>query len=146
MNNEIVFDKLTWLQQFLNIFVESMHIKEEDFTVSVPDIISIIVDVNKEIEQIKQFHSLDHISTAKELSLYCYYILKRKPIMIRDEEKHLNKINEKFCVSLLLSSVNIEKKLNKEYIRFLVDMFYRAELTKDAIYLLANTLKQMEEE
>ncbi|MFR5875790.1 MAG: hypothetical protein ACLUFN_04800 [Eubacterium sp.] len=146
MNNEMVFDKLNWLRRLLNTFVESLNIQDDDFSVSVPDLISIIVDVNKEIDQIKQFHSLDYISTAKELSLYCYYILKRKPIMIKDEEKYPNQINEKFCVSLLLSSVNIEKKLNKEYIRFLVDMFYRAELTKDAIYLLANTLKQMEEE
>lgn len=29
--------------------------------------------------------------------------------MIKDEEKYPNQINEKFCVSLLLSSVNIEK-------------------------------------
>lgn len=80
MNNEMVFDKLNWLRRLLNTFVESLNIQDDDFSVSVPDLISIIVDVNKEIDQIKQFHSLDYISTAKELSLYCYYILKENQL------------------------------------------------------------------
>lgn len=140
-----IHNKLEWLNELLLMFVQFENVKEEDFTLSVPELINIIIDVDEEIRKIRQFHSLSHVSIARELSLYCFYILKRKPIIIIDRiEYYGNQINERFCVFILLSSTVNIGIWDEEYIQFLVSMFYNGELSKDAIYLLAITMHQMD--
>lgn len=143
IKHEEIEKKLKWLQELLRMFVQVQRIEEEDFALSVPGLINIVMDVDEEISKIKQFHSLDHVSMVREMSLYCYYILKRKPIIVTiEKEKYTSQINEKFCVFLLLSSTKNSEIWDSEYISFLLSMFYRGELSKDALYLLAFTMHQ----
>ena len=145
ISQEEIEYKLKWLQELLRMFVQSLNVNEEDFTLSLSELINIVVDVNDEISKIMQFHSLLRVSVAREVSLYCYYFLKRKPIIIMDEKQECShQINERFCVFLLLNSVTNVEIWDKEYIQFLVSMFYRGELSKDAIYLLSNTISQID--
>lgn len=143
IKHEEIEKKLKWLQELLRMFVQVQRIEEEDFVLSVPGLINIVMDVDEEISKIKQFHFLDHVSMTKEMSLYCYYILKRKPIIVTAEKgEYTSQINEKFCVFLLLSSTKNSEIWDSEYIRFLISMLYRGELSKDALYLLAITMHQ----
>lgn len=137
--------KLKWLQELLRTFVHYMNIEEEGFSLSISELINIVMDVEEEIDRIKKFHSLDHVSAEREVSLYCYYILRRKPIIVIDEKKKCaSQINERFCAFMLLSRENNKEIWDKEYLQFLISMFYRGELSKDAIYLLAITMHQMD--
>ena len=145
MNHDEIEHKLKWLQELLHMFVQYMDIEEKIFSLSVPCLINIVMDVYEDVCKIKQFHNLDNLvqpSVAREVSLYCYYILKRKPIIITDE--YASQINEKFCVFLLLSITENREVWDKEYIQFLISMFYRGELSKDAIYLLTMTVCQVD--
>lgn len=145
MNNSQIESKLKWLHELLSTFVKSMNVEEDTFTISVVGLINIVVDVDKEISKIVEFHQLTHVSVAREVSLYCYYFLKRRPIIITDEtNKYADQINERFCVFLLLSITENIKIWDQEYIQFLISMFYRGELSKDAMYLLTMTMRQTE--
>lgn len=143
INREDIEYKLKWIQELLRMFVQFMNIEEEGFTLSVPGLINIVMDVDEEIGKIKQFHNLSHVSIVREVSLYCYYILKRRPIIVIDEA-YTSQMNEKFCAFILLSSTESKEVWDKDYLQFLVSMFYRGELTKDAIYLLAMTMHQVD--
>lgn len=145
MNHDEIEHKLKWLQELLHMFVQYMDIEEKFFSLSVPCLINIVMDVYEDVCKIKQFHNLVQPSVAREVSLYCYYILKRKPIIITDEtNEYASQINEKFCAFLLLSITKNREVWDKEYIQFLIGMFYRGELSKDAIYLLTMTVCQVD--
>lgn len=145
MNHDEIEDKLKWLQELLRMFVQYMDIEEETFSLSVPCLINIVMDVEEDVRKIKQFHNLVQTSIAREVSLYCYYILKRKPIIIINETiEYASYINEKFCAFLLLNSTENREIWDKEYMQFLISMFYRGELSKDAIYLLTMTVRQID--
>ena len=138
--------RLKWLQEMLRMFVQHMNVEEDAFTLSLSSLINIVMDVNEDISKIKQFHPIiEQVSVAREVSLYCYYILKRKPIIVLNEEKeYANQINERFCAILLLSHTEKREIWDQDYIQFLISMFYRGELSKDALYLLAINIYQVD--
>ena len=143
MNNGEIENKIRFLHELMDTFIQFVDIEKEAITLSVSSLINIVIDVNEEIDKIRQFHHLASVSIAREMSLYCYYFLRRKPIAVMDETKEYAEcINEKFCAFLLLSNTENIEIWDHEYIRFLISVFYRGELSKDAIYLLAMTMCQ----
>lgn len=143
-NRDYIKDRLTMLQTLLTKFIDLSHIDTNDVVVSVPSLLSIVTDVEIDINKEKQFHMLSVVSEAKEISLICYYLLKRKPILITNSStEDDNLINEKFCLYLILGLVEDKKLLdafNSKYIRFVLYTFYRGELSKEALYLYVHTL------
>lgn len=139
-NTEI---QLKWFYNLFESFANKIDSKKDDISISVPILIEIIMDVDSEINKLVAFHNLVNISRVRQISLYCYYILKRRPIIASQNVKHASNMNEYFCIILLLSGLSLDINNisdNEEYIDFIIYMFKNGELTKDAIYMLAKTL------
>lgn len=142
INNQNIEKKLEIFESLLMQFMDSIDIERDNIRLSIPSLVSIVTDAEIDIEKEKKFHSLSGVSEAREISLICYYILRRKPIVIDDTDgDNVNLINEKFCAYLLLSSLASIEHIDKSYVDFLISMLYKGELSKDALYLLAITLK-----
>ena len=145
IDNKNVEMKLERLNSLLMQFIDSIDIKGDNIRLSIPSLISIVTDTEIDIEKEKNFHGLVCVSEAKEIALICYYILRRKPIVVDGtNDNNANLINEKFCAYLLLGSLMNIEHIDKSYVDFLVSMLYKGELSKDAIYLLATTLKTVD--
>lgn len=135
--------RISVLFNMLNDFISTGYAKQ-NVKISKQAVFNIVADVDTELMKIKTFHGM-YASECKETSLLCYYFLKRKPIIYESAEGE-DTINEKFCVYLILSRLNVkarDKIVTKDYIEYLVYMFYRGELSKDAIYMLAMTIEMM---
>lgn len=136
--------RISVLINMLNDFISTLGYAKQSVKISKQAVFNIVADVDTELMKIKTFHGV-YASECKEISLLCYYFLKRKPIIFESTEGE-DTINEKFCVYLILSRLNVkarDKVVTKEYIEYLVYMFYRGELSKDAIYMLAMTIEMM---
>ena len=142
------------LKQINNLvkrFAKILAIDFERISVSVSHLVEIILQVDIDKNRISIFHSDDSISEIRESSLYCYYFLRKKPIATSGDFKYSTQINELFCIYLLLSTISVDCKMKgkKEpfnlitegYFKSLLYAFSDGELSKDALYLLADTIR-----
>ena len=89
------------------------------------------------------FHNDMVTSEYKETALYCYWIIKLRPLWTSPDVKSSERINEKFALHLyvaLLKKYNedfSEKDgISKKHIRELLYSFRYRDLTKEAMILM----------
>ena len=148
--NEIV-EKLEEFNKLFVKFSEYLHCDADVLSTSVPNMIDIIIEVEKEKKKIAIFEQSSSISEVREISLYCHFILKKRPIIMTQEKfRQLPKnINEFFCVYLLMCTISLTIKpigekgayFPEQYIKRLLYIFSNGDLSKDALHLLAITLQ-----
>lgn len=103
----------------------------------------IIVRVHKRKHYFKIFHNEMITSEYKETALYCYWILKLRPLWIDPSNKSSERINEKFALHLYISLLKkynegfSEKDgISKSHIRELLYSFRFRDITKESMILM----------
>jgi hypothetical protein len=87
-------------------------------------------DYFEDIKRTRQFHGINLANVNKIYGYGIYWLLRRKPIQIRDEGKVSKEnlfINEKVCVALLLSKAMAEMNVcvkDQERVNKFSDMLY----------------------
>ncbi len=103
----------------------------------------IIIRVHKRKHYFRVFHDEMITSEYKETALYCYWILKLRPLWIDFSDASSERINEKFALHLyitLLKKYNEEFSeedgINKLHIRELLYSFRFRDITKESMILM----------
>lgn len=68
-----------------------------------------IIDYFEDIRRLKKFHGVDHINSIKIVSYTAYWLLRRKPIQIKELDKELLYINEYFVLAYILDFLEYSK-------------------------------------
>ena len=146
-----VTEILKQINSLLKKFAGILSIDSERISVSVSHLVEIILQVEMDKNRIAIFHNNSHISEIRESSLYCYYFLRKRPIAVSEDFKYTTQINELFCIYLLLSTISIDCKargkkepyhmITEEYFKSVLYIFSNGELSRDALYLLADTIR-----
>ncbi len=61
-----------------------------------------LVDYFEDIRRLKNFHGMQHINSIKLVSYTSYWLLRRKPIQITQNDKDLLYINERFILAYII--------------------------------------------
>ena len=61
-----------------------------------------ILDYFEDVKRLKLYHHLEHINSIKIVSHMAYWLLKRKPIQVKEAEKELVYVNERFVLGYIL--------------------------------------------
>ena len=61
-----------------------------------------LIDYFEDIRRLKKFHGVEHINSIKIVSYTSYWLLKRKPIQIKELDKELLYVNESFILVYIL--------------------------------------------
>ena len=103
----------------------------------------IIVRVHKRKHYFKVFHNDMVTSEYKETALYCYWILKLRPLWIEPSVKRAERINEKYALHLYVSllkkyneTFSEKDGINKKHIKELLYSFRFRDMTKESMILM----------
>lgn len=144
ISEEEYIGEIDKLDTLLRDFCEASGLyKYEDVRVNLSSQRDIIVRVHKRKYYFKMFHNDMVTSEYKETALYCYWIIKLRPLWTSPDVKSSERINEKFALHLyvaLLKKYNedfSEKDgISKKHIRELLYSFRYRDLTKEAMILM----------
>lgn len=138
-------------------FMESNGYEKHDVLIFETEVFQIITKVHQRKEYFKYFHHLN-ISDFKELALYCFWIIKIKPLHFDDtnatekDKISFKSINEKFALfyiiktfrSLAANDSKKQKRINalftEQYMYELVYSFTYRDISKEALILLVETM------
>ena len=137
-------DEIEKLDSLLMDFCSASGLYDYDkVAVNQSAIRDIIVRVHKRKHYFKVFHNDMVTSEYKETALYCYWILKLRPLWIEPSVKKSERINEKFALHLYISllkkyneTFSEKDGINKKHIRELLYSFRFRDLTKEAMILM----------
>lgn len=132
------------LDELLHDFCEGSGIYPYDEVVTNMECLrDIIVRVHKRKHYFKVFHNEMDTSEYKETALYCYWIIKLRPLWINPEYEKAERINEKFALHLYVSLLKkynedfSEKDgINRKHIRELLYSFRFRDITKESMILM----------
>lgn len=68
-----------------------------------------LIDYFEDVKRLKNFHNVDHINAIKIVSYVSYWLIRRKPIQILDNQKELVDINERFVLAYIIGFLNNSK-------------------------------------
>lgn len=130
---EKIMSRFNALEDYLNIFIERSKFKD-NVVVSYSLLNQAVIDYFADIDRLKNFHHIEKINFIKVHAYSAYWLLRRKPIQIRDDnndDTELAFINENFVASYLLQflrgdnhGVVIKKDNRWEYDEFVENLKY----------------------
>lgn len=137
-------DEIEKLCSMLQDFCEaSKTYKYNDVVVNISAVRDVIIRVHKRKYYFMLFHNDMITSEYKETALYCYWILKLRPLWINPSVKKSERINEKFALHLYVSllkkyneTFSEKDGINKKHIRELLYSFRFRDLTKESMILM----------
>lgn len=108
-------DRLNSLISDINVFIEASGLEDEVYLNSL-SLGYALIDYFEDIRRLKSFHGVEHINCIKIVSYTSYWILKRKPIQLKEKAGKLSiYINERFVVAYILDFLsNDEHILHRE--------------------------------
>lgn len=132
------------LDKLLRDFCEGSGLYSYDEVVAnMESLKDIIVRVHKRKHYFKVFHNEMNTSEYKETALYCYWILKLRPLWIHPENERSERINENFALHLYISLLkkyngdfSVKDGINRMHIRELLYSFRFRDLTKESMILM----------
>ena len=144
MTEDEYWEEVKHIDKLLNDFCEASTIYEyEDVKINIKTIQDIIVRVHKRKHYFKVFHNEMITSEYKETALYCYWILKLRPLWIDAGNSKADRINEKFALHLYLTLLkkynedfSQEDGIDKLHIRELLYSFRFRDITKESMILM----------
>lgn len=100
---EKIKSRYTTLEGYLKIFIERSQFKDK-VRISYGMLNQAVVDYFSDIDRLKNFHHIERINFIKIHAYSAYWLLRRKPIQIieEDEDSEMAFINENFVASYLL--------------------------------------------
>lgn len=137
-------EEVCYLDELLRDFCEGSGIYSyESVVTNMKCLRDIIVRVHKRKHYFKIFHNEMVTSEYKDTALYCYWILKLRPLWVDPDNEKSERINEKFALHLYISLLKkynedfSEKDgINKKHIRELLYSFRFRDITKESMILM----------
>jgi len=106
----------------------------------------VIIDYFVDSVRVKEFHNIKNTNTEKVYAYATYWLVRRKPIQIKENFNGCEFINEYFVTTFLASNIAIEKginvtKINKSpaFLQFQELLFYNLKyrvLTQQSLELM----------
>lgn len=101
-----------------------------------------LLDYFEDIRRLKEFHKVNHINNIKIVAYTSYWILRRKPLQILEQEKELMYINERYIAAYILDHLSedgdhILNRTNSGLKSFSESLFYFLKYR----FLSANSLE-----
>ena len=142
---------------FNNFLFANDYGSDLTFSVNNTDLSLIIRKVDQRKHYFREFHAIE-MSELKEISLYCFWVIKFRPYHINNCDESVNdSINEKFCAWFIIhtirtliqsdksgsSSESALDYISDEYIYQLVYSFRLRDISKEALILLTETIALM---
>lgn len=146
------------VQGFLDSFLEKSVLTRDDISVNDALLLKSVIRVDQRSDYFTYFHSevdedgnviIDKMSQYKQIALFCFWIIKYKPIHINDSITELNyydknhcTVNEAFAAYIFISQINSSKILSKNQkkyyksIEYTEDLFYKFmhhDISKEAM-------------
>ena len=116
---------LTASTEFINKMGYAESVKVEEIT-----LLCTILDYYSDISRLKAFHNITHVHETKVISYEAYWLLKRKPFQVLNNDINVLYINEKFVLSRIIHCICQDNNesvltLNNEKLSFFTDtLFY----------------------
>lgn len=109
---ETIKDRFEYLYKMIISFIENFDSKYISINTTILE--QIIIDYFSSIKEIKSFHMVNNISQAKSCAYMSYWLLRRKPIQLKDSQNdpNLSFINEKFVVFYIMYFLTGEQKID----------------------------------
>ena len=130
---EKIMSRFHSLEEYLNIFIERSEFKNH-VMISYNLLNQAVIDYFADIDRLKNFHHIERINFIKVHAYSAYWLLRRKPIQIVDdnhEDAELAFMNENFVASYLMQflrgenrGVVIKKADRLEYDEFVENLKY----------------------
>lgn len=144
MTEEEYIKEVRDLDQLLHDFCDSSDLYAyESVVTNINTLRDIIVRVHKRKYYFQVFHNEMITSEYKETALYCYWVLKLRPLWIDPKNKSSERINEKFALHLYISLLkkynedfSEEDGINRLHIRELMYSFRFRDITKESMILM----------
>lgn len=155
---EVATNEMNDLLDLIKSFMEKSTLSNEEIEWSDALLLKIVVRVDQRSDYFTYFHStvnqqgdiiLDEMSEYKKIALLCFWIIKYKPLRIKDKQADLIyysrnhcTINETFAAYLFVSQIFVSKLVGKRqksyYISksYLSDLFYKFmhhDISKEAM-------------
>ena len=155
MTDEELQSEALRLNEIVLAFLNANGYDPKNVFVDETSIFQIITRIHKRKQYYLYFHNLD-VSDLKELGLYCFWIVKLRPLSRKNEndspetKADFESINEKFAVYNIITKLRSllpENKTNSvnaffsnKYIYELVYSFTYRDISKEAMILLVETI------
>lgn len=129
---EKIMSRFSALEEYLNIFIGRSKFRD-NVMISYSLLNQAVIDYFADIDRLKNFHHINKINFIKVHAYSAYWLLRRKPIQIVDDndDTELAFMNENFVVSYLLQflrgddkGVVIKKKDRLDYDEFVENLKY----------------------
>ncbi len=69
-----------------------------------------LVDYFEDIRRLKEFHRIQHVNSIKIVSYTSYWLLRRKPIQLLNQDKDLIYVNERFVLAYIMDFLSSTDK------------------------------------
>lgn len=140
--------------QIIIDFILSNGYEQNDVFIDETSVAQIITRVNKRKQYFQYFHHLN-LSDLKELGLYCFWIIKLRPLSragtcdTPDKKSDFESVNEKFAIYNIIAKLRslmpndeerVNQLFNEKYIYELLYSFTYRDISKEAMILLIETM------
>ncbi len=138
------FEQVKFINSMLNDLCKyDSNVSISSVKVNLESIKDVISRVDKRKYYFKVFHKDMKLSEYKETALYCFWILKLRPFWINGNGFQAEKINEKFCLHMVLCLLkkynnlfNAKDGIDIKYANELIYSFRFRDLSKEALILM----------
>lgn len=65
-----------------------------------------LVDYFEDIERLKAFHRIEHVNSIKIIAYTSYWLLRRRPLQIVEEDPAVVYVNEQFVLAFILDALS----------------------------------------
>lgn len=131
---EKIENRYNTIEAYLKAYIQRCRI-ENKVRISTSLLNQAIIDYFADVHRLKDFHKIDKINYIKIHAYSAYWLLKRKPIQIVEEEEdgedlELAFVNENFVASYLVHFLNenkqvtIKEKNRDDYMEFYENLKY----------------------
>lgn len=141
-----IINRYNWVLELINTYIKSCNI-DNDVYVSTDILDHVIIDYYVDIDRLKRFQEIEYTNNTKIYAYLAYWLLRHKPIQIKNTESHDHIfINEQFVAEMIQSFlfdypstviIKEEKEESiKDFLETLVYYFKYREYTAQSIELI----------
>lgn len=158
LSPKVATERMNDLLELIKTFLEKSTLNDDEIEWNDALLLKIVVRIDQRSDYFTYFHSdtdesgkfqVDEMSQYKQIALLCFWIMKYKPLRIKDKQTDLAyysrnhcTINETFAAYLFVSQIFTSKyigKNQKKYYKsspYLTDLFYKFmhhDISKEAM-------------
>lgn len=109
-NNNKFSQRFSSLLDNMNVFIEKAGL-EGKVIVNELALGYMLLDYFEDIRRLKEFHGIEHINGVKIVAYTSYWFLRRKPMQLLEQEKHLIYVNERFILAYIMDFISGDEKV-----------------------------------